>query len=297
VILSWLCAIQPASSFAQPQPTQGQQWHAGSTENNSTIELTALPSGAKPPSSSVPASGQVLLDRSDSIDQLLTHLALTKIPKEYVNTRKWGNQTERWDGIRFEMDQGRLETRRRKKMVNDGTWTKYVASLRNPEEEFQVQVRNVRQVSAGKLGFEIHVAAHIDFKAQQVSWKKGVKLMSLSAHGHAQVNARVDMEVVIATDGETFPPDLIISPHAISSKLEFIDFRIDRVGKVGGEFAQQIGYETKARLSESLPEYESKIVDKINAEFSKKASGYRFSFSELRKSKWSRSLLGLLDTR
>lgn len=238
--------------------------------------------------------GDILLDRSDSIDRLLTHLALTKIPKEYVDTRKWGNQTERWDGIQFELDQGRLETRRRKKLVNDGTWTKSVASLRNPEQEFQVQVRNVKELASGTLGFEIHVAAHVDFKAQQVKWKKGVKLLSLSAQGHAQINCRVDMEVKIFNDGKNFPPDLIISPQAKMAKLEFVDFRIDRVGKVGGEFAQQVGSEAEKRLSERLPEYEKKIVAKINGEFAKKAPGYRFSFSDLQKSKWSQSLMSVL---
>ena len=260
----------------------------------SAIAIAHPQNSENPPINTEPALGDILLDRSDSIDQLLTHLALTKIPKEYVDTRKWGNQTERWDGIRFDLDQGRLETRRRKKLVNDGTWTKYAASLRNPDQEFQVQVRNVRELASGTLGFEIHVAAHVDFKAQQVKWKKGVKLLSLSAQGHAQIKIQVDMEVAIASEGQKFPPDLVISPKANSSHLEFVDFRIDRVGKVGGEFAQQVGNEAEKRLSERLPEYEQKIVDKINAEFAKKSPGYRFSFSDLQKSKWSQSLMGVL---
>lgn len=287
MIIFCLCCLPSSLATGQPQTSVAPA-------QNTSKEIHPAPPVENPPAIIGSSLGPILLDRSDSIDQLLTHLALTKIPKEYVDTRKWGHQTQRWDGVQFDFDQGRLETHRRKKLVNDGTWTKYAASLRNPQQEFQVQVRNVKELSSGKLGFEIHVAAHVDFKAQQVKWKKGVKLLSLSAHGHAQVSIRVDMEVNIASEGKKFPPDLILSPQAKTAKIEFVDFRIDRVGKVGGEFAQQVGYEAEKRLSERLPEYEKKVIDKINAEFGKKAPGYRFSFCDLQKSKWSQSLMGVL---
>jgi hypothetical protein len=45
-----------------------------------------------------------------------------------------------------------------------------------------------------------------------------------------------------------------------------------------------------------MPEYEAKLVEKINREFSKKATGYRFSFAEMQSSKWGQSFTKLLGS-
>jgi hypothetical protein len=278
-----LMAMVAGTSFAQ-LPTPSRQ----------TIHDNPTASTSRPDTTDLLPSRDVLLDRSDAIDQVLTHMALKHLPREYVDDKKWGFQAERWDGIRFERQEGRLETRRRKKLVNDGTWKRYTASLRNPQQEFQVQMRNLRQLAAGSLGFELHVNAHIDFKAQHVVWEKGVKLMSLTVEGHTLINARVDLVVNLQSEGSQFPPDLIMTPRATAAHLGFAAFRIDRIGKIGGEIAQQVGREAQRRLTEILPEYEQKLIKKINSEFGKKDTGYRFSFSELQTSKWSQALMEVL---
>ncbi len=227
---------------------------------------------------------------NDTIDQLLTRLALAEIPARYEDTKKWGSQAERWNGIRFELDDGRLETRRKRKTVNHGTWQRYALSLRNPEQEFHIKIRNQRELSDHKIGFEIHADAHIDFEGQQVEWKKGVKLYSLSVEGHAVVQIQINMELEIEVTPFQFPPDIVLKPKVARSVITVDQFRIDRIGKVGGEIAQQLGKETQRRITQNMSEYELKLTGKINQQFSKKEDGYRFSISETKKSKWADTL-------
>ena len=53
---------------------------------------------------------------------LLTKLVLSNMPHQYADDKKWGHQEKRWDGVRIRREGLRVETKRRWKMVNHGTW-------------------------------------------------------------------------------------------------------------------------------------------------------------------------------
>lgn len=280
--------IPRSVALAQPQSLR--------LENTSSSGSTSQAMKNSRPEKAFNSESWLLLDQNDAVDQLLTRLVLSKIPPTYVEDRKWGRQSERWNGIAVERHGKGIEFERKKKLVNDGSWKKYSATLRNPEQEFQVKIRNLRQDADGNLSLEIHVEGHVDFKAQHVEWKKGVKLASLSLDGHTQVRIQIAMKVELSSEGNRFPPDLVFKPRATGSTIQLDDFRIDRVGKVGGEIAQQIGREAKKQLSDRMPEYEGKVVEKINAEFAKKESGYRLSFAEIQSSKWNKSFSKIFNS-
>ncbi len=236
------------------------------------------------------------VDAGDQIDQLITRLALANLPREFSDTKKWGGQAERWDGLEFERDGLKIETRRRKKMVNHGTWKKYSAELRNPAEEFQIQIKNIHESANGKLALEVHVASHLNIEGRQAEWVKGVQLYSVNATGHAQVRLQLSLEIGVQTNLSRFPPDLILTPSATAAKLTIEEFRIDRISKIGGEFTQQISDEVQSMLTEKMPEYEQKLVAQINKQIAKEPDGFRLSLADAAKSKWGESLNGVLPT-
>ena len=40
-------------------------------------------------------------DAGEKIDQLLTRLVLENIPHKFEDSKDWGRQVERWDGVKF----------------------------------------------------------------------------------------------------------------------------------------------------------------------------------------------------
>jgi len=87
-------------------------------------------------------SAQTENDDAKQLDEFLTGLALDSMPVRYVEDKDWGKQKERWDGVKVSFKNGRLRTKRRKKLVNHGTWDRYEVSLVDPENSFAVQLNN-----------------------------------------------------------------------------------------------------------------------------------------------------------
>ncbi len=230
----------------------------------------------------------------EEIDKLLTRIAFDSLPEKFEDTKDWGEQSKRWDGIKWRREGLKIESSRRWKMVNHGTWQKYSATMRNPEEEFSLQIKNMHETDAGKVAFEIHVAAHLNIVARQSQWVKGVQLYSVNAEGHAKVRLRVSIEMDVRMGVSRFPPDIIMIPKATAAKLEIDQFRIDRISKVGGEVAQQISKRVEAKLDDEIVDQEKKIVAKINKQLDKKREEFRLSVADAMKSRWTQSLGGIL---
>ena len=238
--------------------------------------------------------GRVSTPAGDHIDRLLTRLALDSLPEKYEDTKNWGEQTKRWDGIKWRREGLKIESSRRWKMVNHGTWQKYSATMRNPEEEFSLKIKNMHETDEGKIGFDIHVSAHLNIDARQSEWVKGVQLYSILARGHAKIRLNVAIEMDVRMGISNFPPDVILIPRATSAQLELDEFRIDRISKVGGEFAQQITRHARSKLDKKIAAQEQKIVTKINKQLEKKQDEFRLSVSDAMKSRWTRPLSGIL---
>lgn len=229
-----------------------------------------------------------------NIDGVLTRIALDSLPSKYEDVKNWGDQAKRWDGIKWRREGLKLESSRRWKMVNHGTWNKYSATMRNPKEEFSLQIMNMHETDDEKIAFEIHLAAHLNIDARQSKWVKGVQLYSVNAQGHAKVRLQVAIEMDVRMGVSKFPPDIVLIPRAKTAKLQFDEFRIDRISKVGGEFAQQITRHARSKLDEKVEEQEQKIVVKINKQLEKKQDEFRLSIADALKSRWTKPISGIL---
>lgn len=248
----------------------------------------------KPPNSRHSPTALAPLDAGETIDRLVTRLALENMPHHYHDDKNWGKQDKRWDGVNIKRDGLRLKTKRRWKTVNHGTWRKYSIELLNPKEEFTIQLKNLHQTSTGQLGFDVHFTAHLKLNARQSKWVKGLQLYSVSAAGHAKVRLRVQFEMDTSLDLKQLPPALIFSPHANSASLHIDEFHLDRVSKLGGEFSQQLGKQVRKILEEKVAEKQDKLVQKVNRGIQKNKSKLRLSLNKALKSKWSGQVAPLL---
>lgn len=245
------------------------------------------PSKAQPaPTSSVP-SNAVPAAASQSLNKLVTALVLKHMPHNYTRDKDWGTQDERWDGLKVERDGLKIKTKRRKKKVNHGTWRKYSAKMVDPKKQFDVSVTHIRQTPEKKLAFRINFATRIRLDARQSKWAKGVQLYSISAEGHASIRLSVDMQLGMTLVPGDFPPDIKFEPKATAADLIVDDFRIDRVSKLGGEFAQQITRLARKQLDSEIEEKEVELVEKINKEIAEEKDKLQLSLSDALKSKWA----------
>lgn len=234
------------------------------------------------------------VDASEKINQIVTRLALDAIPHNYTRDKDWGGQERRWDGIEWRRENGRLETKRKWKMVNHGTWKKYSATLIDPAQHFSIEIKNFHQAANQHLAFDVHFASHLRFDARQAKWVKGVQLYSVSAEGHGKVRLVVSCELAVDMDITKFPPHLIYRPTVKSADLIVDEFRIDRVSKLGGEFAQQVSRAVRKDLDEKIAEKELKLVQKINKQLDENQDDFRLSVSDSLKQKWAAEVKELL---
>ena len=227
--------------------------------------------------------------KTDSdLDRLITKLVLESIPHTFTDTKKWGQQAERFDGFKRERNGLKLRVSKRKKMVNHGDWKKYSVSLRDTEEKFAIAVKDMRELPNNSVGFNVEFLADLNVSGRQSKWVKGVQLYSLSANGHAQVRLRLAVELEVKTDRKTFPPDLLFVPKVTSAEVHVDEFRIDRVGKAGGEFAQQLSRHVRPLLDEKIEKKEQGLVDKINKKLAAKQDRLRVPISKAVDSKWGK---------
>lgn len=227
------------------------------------------------------------IDAGRKLNQLITRLVLKSMPHEYERNKGWGAQVERWDGIKWYRDGWEIKTHSRRKMVNHGTWKKYSAALADPQHQFDVTVTNFHQTRDERLGFQVNFMTKLDLFARQAEWVKGVQLYSLSAEGHATVRLTLDMDMAITLDPSRLPPDLIFNPNARRADLVVDEFRIDRISKLGGEFAIQVTRLARKELDDEIAEKEIELVTKINSAIEKNADDLRLSLADALQTTWA----------
>ncbi len=234
-------------------------------------------------------------DDAKRLDDFLTKLALDSMPVRYVEDKDWGQQSERWDGVKVSFKDGRLKTKRRKKKVNHGTWKRYEASLIDPNESFAVQLNNFRETESDRVTFDVLATAKIKLEARQSKWVKGVQLYSISADGSANVQLILSVSLGSQMDVTKFPPDLIFDPHVEAAKIQLTEFRIDHVSKAGGEVAQQITRAVRKKIDEKITKKEEKLVEKLNAKIEKSRDRFTLSIHDAVKSKWASAAQKLVE--
>ena len=255
-------------------------------EPTSVADATALTTTSHPTENLNNEEPQSV-DAGEKIDALITKIVLKNIPHEFKEDKDWGGQELRWNGVSMRRDGLKIRTHRKKKMVNHGTWKKYDVSLLNPQEQFSISVKNMREAEDGKMAFDVYIAANLKIDGRQAKWVKGVQLYNVSIDGKARVNLKATIELYTLMELTKFPPDLVFRPEAQAVDISIEDFRIDRISKVGGEVAQHITRLARGAIEDRLEKEEAKTVKKLNAEFSKNADKLKLSLHDAMSNKWS----------
>jgi len=259
------------------------------------VLLLALPRicAAQPTASAAPATGEASPSAApqesvgpSKFDRLVTGIVLDNLPKEIVEDKDWGKSKRVWDGVRMEWVGSRLETERRWKTVNHGTWKKYEIRLIDPEQRFQVQVDNLQPLEGGRVGFDAQVDAALDVSGRIAQWERGVQLFSLGAEATAVVRLRIGCSMAMKLDPTRFPPDVRFQPQVESADLRLVHFRLRRISQASGPVIRELGSAVKDFAESKIADRRDQLVKRVNRQIEKHQDDLRLSIHDLLASKW-----------
>ncbi len=262
------------------------------------IALLAMPNVALAQNvivASEPSQPPEEIDAGAEIDRLITAWVLESIPHDYADDKKWGTQVDKHTKLRLRRDPGgKLETYREKELVNHGDWSKYTVRLRDPQQALSIQLKNIQARDDGRMGLEIHITANLDIDGRVAKWSRGVQLYSIGAEGNSKVRLVVGCSLATHVDIRRLPPDLVIDPIIESTDIIVDEFRLNHVGKFGGEVAQQVTRATRKLLDEKIAEKEVDLVAKLNKKIVDNKDKLRISTPRLAEFDWATNALPFL---
>lgn len=219
----------------------------------------------------------------------LDKLIRANLPPTYEDDRKWNRQKEVWDGIKFRREGLKIETKRRKKMVNAGTWTKYSISLVEPEKNLDIEFTKLETLNDGKVAFSVIVDCSLDVFGRLSQWARDVQLISISANADAACRLTLEGTVQFLVNPLQFPPSVSLKPHVNKAHVDLTYYRVRRISQVGGDFAKVLGKGLRGVVDDKLDDMNGKLVDKINKQLDKHNEKLSFSAQDWLKTKFPTS--------
>ncbi|MCA9130647.1 MAG: hypothetical protein KDB22_26350 [Planctomycetales bacterium] len=256
----------------------------------SHLSLMSFPTGTLPAASGAPSPSTSQI-ASPQVVAWLTKMIHENLPSSYENDKKWGKQKEVWNGVEIWREAGRIETKRKKKMVNAGTWTKYRIDIVEPENRLHVTFNRLEMLPDGRIAFDVVVDCSLDVYGRLSQWARDVQVISISANADAACRLTLIGTVALQMNMLKLPPDIAIKPHVDYAHVDLTYYRVRRISQVGGDFAKVLGNGLRGVVDEKLEDMNAKLVEKINAQLDKHNEKMSFSPQD-----WLRTRLPLPST-
>ena len=220
---------------------------------------------------------------TDALDQLFRQLALDVMPHEYEDDDDWGKTKQFVTGLHVSRDGLKIETRRKRRPRNHGRWEKYRVRLAS-QDEFNVDVRDVRSAEGGKTAFTIEVVAPLEVHIRRANWRRGVQLWSISADASARVHLTLDCQASIAMDPTEIPPAVLLKPEIVAAEIQLAEFQLRRISKLGADVSDEIGDALRSYVRRRVASKGEKVANKINGRIEANQDKLRLSLAELARS-------------
>lgn len=223
---------------------------------------------------------------SASAREFIRSLAASHIPAHYENMKQWGQKKRVTTGLKVSLDGLRVDSERRVKEVNDGTWKRYRIDRKPGEDSLQLVVERVEQRDDGTLHVDLACRAKLLVSGRVAQWERGVQLMSLGMEGDADVRLAAGCDIKVDLNPLRLPPDVIVRPTVTHAKLELLDFRMRRLGALDGPVARQLGEGLEEVLQDQIAHQNRNLAAKLNRQLNKKPDRLKFSFQDWASRKW-----------
>lgn len=223
---------------------------------------------------------------SPEFQEWITKLVREQLPSPYEKRKNWGHQAKTFDGVSVQLKDGQLQTHRKFKQANDGTWQHYKVTLQDPEEKFAIRVARIEQLTSGKVGLDVSAVAQLEVYGRQSLWEHGIQIFSLSAEADARVRLWAHCEIATRLDPTRFPPDVYLDPEVKAAKFDIPEFKLRRVGHADGPIVRSLSNAAREALEDKLREDNAKLVASLNRQIAKQEKKLKLSLADVMSSKF-----------
>ncbi len=204
-----------------------------------------------------------------SLGDILRVALLQAIDEEYVDERKWGRTTERFDGFHV---QG-LRISKRERRVNHGFWQRYRVRLVRPEETLKIDVKQEPGVD-DRINFTLSMQLRAHCEATFAWWNYGVKGLNGTAVSEATIWVRLDLETnpQFKFSLESPFPRVDFDPKVKALELKLKDIDLHRLGVFDGPVVSLIGDGSRKAVEDLLQQRTEKLKGQLQKQLSEPSS-------------------------
>lgn len=224
----------------------------------------------------------------EHLQELVRQLVLENLPNPYEDKRHWGQTTQVLDGWHLDRDGWELKTKRKWKDVNHGTWRYFRITQVDPQQNLRLTIKDLRETQPGTLQLTVELRSRMQAHARLSRWRWGVQTLSLSIDADAEAVVRVVAEATTQLDFQHLPPDVVFRPVVTAGEVELPYFEVQRISKIEGKAAEELGRGLREVLEERLESERPKLVARINRQIQKHPERLRFSLHALMQDGWQR---------
>jgi hypothetical protein len=232
---------------------------------------------------------------NDALAELARDALLKSLPPEYEKRDNWGQQKEITAGYQWNFRNATWHLDKRTKTVNNGRWRMYRVKLIDPQRNLSLQISPLRASDNQKTALDILLGAKLHAEAWEERWTLGMKGFNYDVAAEATLQVRLAVEVGMHAAAEGSFGTIEIEPHVNSVALRLVDLKVERIDKLNGELANELGRGLKDVVAEELKKREPEVAGKINAEIAKHRDRLRFSPTQIADLGWDKiqAILGL----
>src|SRR5262245_10214202 len=176
--------------------------------------------------------GEKKTDQPDytEFSKLIHQIVVGQLPKVYEDESAWGQTISIQPGDKLPLPKLRTIFKKGDKLeAPHGLWRKVKAWMTDPAKDLQIQVRDLKAVSASSYRLVLDADADLRTWTEAQHWQKGLALIGFIAEADAKVNLYLECDVALSLDAKSFPPAVKVDPKVSTLKLDLKDMTLRSV--------------------------------------------------------------------
>lgn len=180
-----------------------------------------------------PARGQ---DRESppykELSQLIHKVIVTQMPRSHEQKIGWDQTTPVPPGkLPLPRLRPRIKVGDREELAH-GAWKRYKVWVEDPAKDLVIEVKDLKAQENGnwRLQLESRVLVHLEGEFRQ--YQKGLLLVGIQANADAVLWSCLDFDIAVELNTSKLPPEVKVKPKVVGTKLDILDFRLGRIGRV-----------------------------------------------------------------
>lgn len=222
----------------------------------------------------------VSADERQELSTWVRWLVLRNLPPSFEDNRKWGREKEVVNGIQFRREGWKIETKRKRKTVKHGTWSRYFIEFVDPVANLQVNIQKMEFSKSGPIRIATQVIAPLKLFGRVSEWRRDVQWISLSANAEATIELIVACDIHVIVNPLKIPPDVEFRPVVTNATVALQDFEVHNISQLHGPLAELLGKGIREVLDNRLEDYREKLVVKMNSEITKQKGKLKLSLQD-----------------